>query len=311
MSGRELVALGTGAQLPTKERNHNAYLLRWDGEDFLFDPGEGAQRQLLLAGAAAGSIRHICITHFHGDHCLGLAGILQRISLENSSHPVNIYYPESGRIYFDHLCEAAIYKKNIQIVPHPVAASSTMIELIHTDAYTLKAHMLDHSVPTLGYRLEEPAHFNFLREKLDLEGIEGSIVGELRRRGRVRHEGRIIRLEDVAVKRGGNVFALVMDTRPCEGAVALARNADLLVMEATYTSEHRDLADVYFHSTAAGAAGTASAAGVLRLALTHFSQRYPNAEGHLKEARQIFGNVIALEDLDRVEIPRRKVAADS
>jgi len=306
MSGREFIALGTSSQVPTRERSHNAYLLRWDGEDFLLDPGEGTQRQLTLAGVAAGSVRHICITHFHGDHCLGLAGIEQRLSLEESGHPVHLYYPESGQTYVERLCAAAIYRRKAEIIRHPISeASDGMMELFRTEEYVLKAYSLNHSVPTVGFRLEELEGIRFIPEKLDSARITGPMVGELRRKGHIRTEGGIVYLEEVSVPRPGSVFAFVMDSRPCPGAVALAKDADLLVMEATYTSEHQELADLYLHSTAADAADTASKAGAHRLALTHFSQRYSNADQHLQDARRVFTNVIVLNDLDHIEIPRR------
>ena len=132
------------------------------------------------------------------------------------------------------------------------------------------------------------------------------MVGELQRKGHILSHDRMVRLEDVSVPRPGSVFAFVMDTRPCAGAVALAKEADLLLMEATYGSEHQELADLYLHSTAADAADTAVRAGARRLALTHFSQRYLNVEQHLKEAGRIFSNVIVLNDLDHVEIPRSR-----
>jgi ribonuclease Z len=114
-----------------------------------------------------------------------------------------------------------------------------------------------------------------------------------------------VNLKDVAMHRPGSVFAFVMDTRVCESAVALARDADLLVMEATYTSENQELADHYWHCTAADAARTAAMAGARRLAMTHFSQRNLESGQHLRDAREIFPNSIALNDLDRVDIPRR------
>ena len=92
MSDRELVILGTASQAPTRRRNHNGYLLLWDGEGLLFDPGEGTQRQMLFAGVTATRITHICITHFHGDHCLGLPGVLARMSLDRVAHPVDVLY---------------------------------------------------------------------------------------------------------------------------------------------------------------------------------------------------------------------------
>lgn len=306
MSGRELIALGTSSQVPTRERSHNAYLLRWDGEDFLLDPGEGAQRQLTLAGVGVSSIRHICITHFHGDHCLGLAGIAQRLSLEECLRPVHLYYPESGQVYIERLCDAAIYRGKAEIIRHPIRdASDGMIELFRTNKYVLNAHPLDHSVPTVGFRLEETEGVRFIPEKLDAAKVEGPMVGELQRKGHILSQDRIVRLEDVSVPRPGSIFAFVMDTRPCAGAIALAKDADLVLMEATYGSEHQELANLYLHSTAADAAGTAVRAGAHRLALTHFSQRYVNVEQHLQEAGRIFPNVVVLNDLDRVEIPRR------
>jgi ribonuclease Z len=307
MNSRELIALGTSSQVPTRERSHNAYLLRWDGVDFLLDPGEGAQRQLTLAGVATSSIQHICITHFHGDHCLGLAGIAQRLSLDQCDHEVHLYYPASGQPYIERLCSAAIYQPSVELVFHPIEhVECKMIELSRADRYSLKAYALDHTVPTMGFRIEESDDIRFLPEKLERAGVRGPEVGELRRQGWLRTPDGIVHLQDVSVRRPGNIFAFVMDTRPCTGAVALAKDADLLLMEATYTSAHQDLARLFFHSTAADAAGTALDAGAHRLALGHFSQRYPNTDQHLLDARGIFADVIALNDLDRIDILRRR-----
>ena len=100
MGARELVVLGTASQAPTRRRNHNGYLLRWDGEGLLFDPGEGTQRQMTHAGVASSAITRICLTHFHGDHCLGLPGVVQRLSLDRVPHPVHAHHPASGQVYF-------------------------------------------------------------------------------------------------------------------------------------------------------------------------------------------------------------------
>jgi ribonuclease Z len=311
MSRRELVALGTSSQVPTRERSHNAYLLRWDGESFLLDPGEGAQRQLTLANIPANTIHHICITHFHGDHCLGLPGILQRLSLDHCDHPVHVYYPESGRPYVERLCGAAIFKSEIELVHHPAKQlPGGMLPLYSTSEYALMSFPLEHSVPTVGFRLEEAERTRFLPDKLEKMGIRGPMVGQLQRQGRINSQERIVHLEEVTVAYRGSIFAFVMDTRPCQGAIELAKDADLLLMEATYTSEHRDLASLYFHSTAADAAKTAQDAGAKRLALGHFSQRYLNAGQHLTDAREIFPSVVALNDLDCVEIPRWRQPSD-
>lgn len=306
MSNRELVALGTSSQVPTRERSHNAYMLLWDGEGFLFDPGEGAQRQLVLANIPSGRIHHICITHFHGDHCLGLAGILQRLSLDQCRHSVHIHFPEGGQEYIHRMEKAAVFQAQVDLILHPVAIGrEQMVDLFSTETWTLKALSLEHSIPTLGYRLEESGRRRFVPELLDSRGIRGERVGELRRNGFIEGPDGVVRIEDVTVPQRGSIFAFVMDTRFCKHAVELARDADLLVMESTYTTEHQNWAGIFGHSSAVDAARTASEAGALRLALTHFSQRYPDTVQHLAEAGKLFPQVIALNDLDRVEIPRR------
>jgi ribonuclease Z len=306
MSNREVIALGTSSQVPTRERSHNAYLLLWDEEGFLFDPGEGAQRQMTLAGVSVSSVHHICITHFHGDHCLGLAGIVQRLSLDGCTHPVHLYYPTSGQPYVDRLCHSAIFHSQAELVYHPVDPTEDIIELGRSGDSGLTACSLAHSVPTIGFRVAEPPGTRFIPEKLQEAGIRGAAVGELKRRGSLQTESRLVRLEEVTVPRPGCSFAFVMDTQPCAGAVALASEADLLLMEATYTSEHRNLADLYRHSTASDAASVAQSATACKLALTHFSQRYSDTGQHLAEAQEIFSNVIILNDFDRVVIPRRR-----
>ena len=115
MSVRELVVLGTASQAPTRHRNHNGYLLRWDGEAILFDPGEGTQRQFTLAGVSAASVDRICITHFHGDHCLGLPGMIMRLSLDAGSLPVPVHYPASGQSHFERLRFATAGQEHVPV----------------------------------------------------------------------------------------------------------------------------------------------------------------------------------------------------
>src|SRR5207237_419577 len=119
MPAREFVVLGTASQAPTRHRNHNGYLLRWDAEGLLFDPGEGTQRQMLLAGVASSAITRICVTHFHGDHCLGLPGVLQRLSLDRVAHAVDVWYPAAGQVFYDRLRHCALYNDTVEVRPHP------------------------------------------------------------------------------------------------------------------------------------------------------------------------------------------------
>lgn len=303
MSVRELIALGTGSQVPSRYRNHNGYLLRWDDEGVLFDPGEGTQRQMIYASVAASAITRVCVTHFHGDHCLGLAGITQRLSLDDVKHPVHVYFPASGRKYFDRLRYASIYRERATMVPHPIEDAT---EVIDTPSFTISVAPLDHGVPTLGYRIDEPASRRMLPEKLAEVGVKGPAIGQLVREGSVEVDGRIVKLEDVSVPKPGQSVAFVMDTRPCPGALTLAKDVDMLVIESTYLHEDATLAHDHAHMTAVQAAEIGKDAGARRVVLTHFSQRYPSSEPFVAEASAIHPDVIAVEDGQRVPVPKRR-----
>ena len=120
MSPRELVVLGTASQAPTRRRNHNGYFLRWDDEGLLFDPGEGTQRQMLFAGVTASEISRICVTHFHGDHCLGLPGVLARMSLDRVRRAVEVYYPAQSQQVFWRLRHASLFRDALDLREQPV-----------------------------------------------------------------------------------------------------------------------------------------------------------------------------------------------
>ena len=303
MSPRELIVLGTASQVPTRHRNHNGYLLRWDGEGLLFDPGEGTQRQLLLAGVSVSSVTRLCLTHFHGDHCLGVPGIVQRLSLDGAAHPVPAYFPASGQEFFARLRHACIFHDLADVPEEPVAADGPVAT---GDFGVLEARALDHSVDAIGYRLIEPDGRRFVPELLARHGIAGAAVGELQRTGRVESLGRTVELSDVSEPRRGQRFAFVMDTRLCDGVYALADGADLLVIEATFLSEDTDLANHYGHLTARQAGRVAAECSVRRLVLTHFSQRYTDSRRFFDEAADAFdGDIIIAEDLARIPVPHR------
>ncbi|WP_171161691.1 ribonuclease Z [Streptomyces sp. I05A-00742] len=301
MSARELVVLGTASQVPTRHRNHNGYVLLWDGEGLLFDPGEGTQRQMLRAGVAAHDLNRICVTHFHGDHSLGLAGVIQRINLDRVPHPVTAHYPASGQRFFDRLRYATAYRETVRLVQEPVAGAARV--LATTPAYTLEARRLSHPVESYGYRLVEPDGRRMLPERLAEHGITGPDVGRLQREGSLGG----VALEDVSEVRRGQRFAFVMDTRLCDGVYALAEGCDLLVIESTFTDEDEALATDHGHLTAGQAARAAREAGVRHLVLTHFSQRYddPSVFEHQARAAGFDGELTVARDLTRVPVPKR------
>ncbi|BCJ44463.1 ribonuclease Z [Actinoplanes ianthinogenes] len=296
---RELIVLGTASQVPTRHRNHNGYLLRFDDEVILFDPGEGTQRQLLLAGLPVTPIKRICVTHFHGDHSLGLPGILQRISLDRVPHPVSVHYPAGGQEFYDRLRHATSYWDNADIVPSPVGAAF----VAETSAGRLTALPLRHSIETYGYRLTEPDSRRMVPELLSAHGISGPAVGELQRTG---HAGPVT-LEQVSTVRPGQSMAFVMDTGLCDNVYTLAQGVDMLVIESTFLAEDAGMAAQVGHLTAGQAAAVARECGVRQLVLTHFSQRYQDSSRFLEEARKEFdGPITIAEDLLRVPFPARR-----
>ncbi|TSB21628.1 ribonuclease Z [Streptomyces benahoarensis] len=301
MSVRELVVLGTASQVPTRHRNHNGYLLRWDGEGLLFDPGEGTQRQMLRAGVAAHDLNRLCVTHFHGDHSLGLAGVIQRINLDRVPHPVTAHYPASGQRFFDRLRYSTAYRETVRLTEQPVAADGV---LATTPAYTLEARLLSHPVESFGYRLVEPDARRMLPDRLAAHGIAGPDVGRLQRVGELRG----VRLDEVSEVRRGQRFAFVMDTRLCDGVDALSEGADLLVIESTFLDEDVQLATEHGHLTAGQAAKVAAGAGVRHLVLTHFSQRYSDPAVFERQAREagFTGELTVARDLMRVAVPKRR-----
>jgi ribonuclease Z len=296
-----LVVLGTASQVPTRHRNHNGYLLRWDGEGLLFDPGEGTQRQMLRAGVAAHDLNRLCVTHFHGDHSLGLAGVIQRINLDQVPHQVTAHYPASGQRFFDRLRYATAYRETVRLTESPITEDGVVAA---TRDYVLETRRLSHPVESFGYRLTEPDGRRMLPARLAAHGIKGPDVGRIQREGILNG----VALDEVSEVRRGQRFAFVMDTRLCEGAFALAEGCDMLVIESTFLDEDEQLAVDHGHLTAGQAARVARESGVRHLVLTHFSQRYAEPEEFERQARAAGyeGELTVAYDLMRVPVPKRR-----
>lgn len=294
MNQRDLVILGCSSQQHTRARNQGAYLVRWNEEGLLFDPGEGTQRQFIHANVAPTHVSRIFISHFHGDHCLGLGSMLMRLNLDKVPHPIHCYYPASGRIYFERLRFGTIYHQTIHVIEHPIFEEG----IVHEDEhFRIEARFLEHGVDNLGWRITEPDTRKFDKAKLDAHGVIGPLVRELESKGALRINGKMVVLDDVSHVRRGDVVAVTIDTLPCQPAIDLAQGAKLLLCESTYLESHRHLAEKHFHLTAKQAAEIAKKAGVELLVLTHFSARYQDLEEFGKEARVVFPNTLIAEDL--------------
>jgi ribonuclease Z len=303
MTLKDLTILGCSSQQPTRRRNHGAYLVRWNEEGLLFDPGEGTQRQFIFANIAPTCVTRIFVSHFHGDHCLGLGSMLMRLNLDKVTHPIHCYYPASGKRYFDRLRYGTIYHEQIQVIEHPVHGAGTIHE---DDTFRIEAYALDHGVENFAYRVVEKDVRRFEKEKLQLAGVVGPLVRELEAKGSLIINDKKVLVDDVSYFQKGEVFAIVIDTIPCPGALQAAKDATILLCESTYLKEHAHLAKEYLHMTAEEAAQIAKQAGVRLLVLTHFSARYQDLEGFAKEACSIFPSTIIADDLKVIPFPKKQ-----
>lgn len=302
MSVRDIIILGSSSQQPTRFRNHGAYLVRWNDEGLLFDPGEGTQRQFIFANVAPPVISRIFVSHFHGDHCLGLGSMLMRLNLDKINHPVHCYYPASGKKYFDRLRYGTSYHETITVIEHPVSEPG----LVQDDGkFRIEAVFLDHGIDNIGWRITEPDTRKFDHNKLESFQIRGSHVRELIDNGTFKApDGRIVNIEDVSWIRPGDSIAVVIDTRYCQNAIDISRNARVLLCESTYQQEHEQLAYEHFHLTSKQAATIAKQAGAHQLILTHFSARYLNLRDMEAEAKSVFPNTYMAEDFKVFPFPK-------
>jgi ribonuclease Z len=300
MSVRDLTILGCSSQQPTRYRNHGAYLVRWNGEGFLFDPGEGTQRQFIFANISPPTVTRIFISHFHGDHCLGLGSMIMRLNLDKINHPIHCYYPASGKKYFDRLRYGTIYHENINVIEHPVSAEG----IVHDDGnFSIEAAFLEHGIDNIGWRITESDRRKYSKEKLQASNIHGPMVRQIEQEGHLIVEGERIDLNDVSWIRKGDALAVVIDTRLCQKAVDISQGAKFLICESTYLDRDKNLAYKHYHLTAKEAATIAHDAGAHTLILTHFSARYLNTEEFEEESRAIFPNTIIAEDFKKIPFP--------
>ena len=299
-----VIFLGTSGSTPTPQRSLPAIAIRRKGEIILFDCGEGVQRQMIMAKLSFHRKMKIFITHMHGDHVLGLPGLIQTMSLFDRQRKLEVYGPKGLKEFIDVIQKTVQYTLTFPIEIHEIAKAGTICE---EDEYTVFAVEVDHVIPSFAFALiEKPRPGKFYPEKAKKLGIpEGPLWSRLQRGYSVTlPDGRTIRpSEVVGPPRPGRKIVYSGDTRPCMNLVRLAENADLLIHDATLDDELAEKAYEDGHSTPSQAAEIARKAGVDRLVLTHISARYKSAEKLLEQAKKVFPNVFVAEDFMKIEIP--------
>ncbi len=286
----KLVVLGSSAAVPSTERGLSAIGLRYEGDVYLFDCGEGTQRQMMKYGLSFFKVKAIFITHTHADHIVGVAGLAQTLDLSGRTEPLPIFCPAGQERDIEALLSISKYSYQIEV--RGIGEG----EILKGKGFSVSAFPVAHSRPSLGYVFETGPRRNFDEEKCEKLGIKGKMFGELEEKGEAVVKGKKIRYQDVTTEKPGIKVAYTGDCAPGESTVLAAKGADLLIHEATYGSDHEKEAFENKHSTAAQAAAIAKKAGVKRLLLTHISGRYKETAQLEKEAREIFPDSDAAED---------------
>jgi ribonuclease Z len=300
-----LTFLGTSAARPTVERNVSGIALMREGETLLIECGEGTQRQMMRYGVSF-ALSEVFFTHFHADHFLGVIGLVRTLGLQGRVEPMTLYGPRGGK----KVLQAAL-ELGVERVPFPVEIKELRAgDVIERDGYGIHVVATEHGGGggSVGYALREKQRLGrFDPEKARALGIpEGPLWGKI-------HKGEAVALADgrmvepaelVGPPRAGRTVVITGDTRPCASVVDAAHGADLLVHEATFGDEEQDRAKETGHSTAREAAQVALAAGVKRLVLSHVSARYSlSADILVKEAGEVFSNVMVAKDGSEVDVP--------
>ena len=294
----EIVFLGTSSMVPTKERNQSGVFLRYGTHGLLFDCGEGIQRQFKVAGLKITSVTKVIITHWHGDHVLGLPGLVQTLSAVDSQKSLEIYGPKGTKERIEHLFKAFVFDKDIDLKVVEVSEG----KFFDSGEFTLEALPMEHGIETLGYSFVEKDRRRVIQKKLDALKISGPLVGRLQIGETISIGGKTIRPEDVSVIEKGKKIAYITDTKLNENCFTLAHGADILICESTYGSKLEGKGEEYNHMTASHAAQIASRAGVGRLYLTHFSARYKDISELEEEARESFPETVAASDFLKIKV---------
>jgi len=295
----EITFLGTGSGPPTKARNHSAIYMHYDKDNFLFDCGEGTQRQMIIAkGISFMKIDHVFITHWHADHWIGLIGLLYTMNLEGRKRSLHIHGPDAERFIGD-ILDLDYWGTGFRVIPKNVPFEGNReTKIYESKNFEITSVPTKHTVPSVAYAFRERDKVNVdIRKAEKLFGLrQGRLVGKLKEKGSIEFKGKKVTLKDVGYKKPGIKTVYSGDTEPCENLVKISKDADLLIHDSTFFEVMEDR----MHSGAKEAAKIAKKANVKNLILTHFSRRYTSLKELEEEARKVFRNSFAAKDFMRV-----------
>lgn len=294
-----LTFLGTSYAIPTAKRNHTAILLNYKGENILVDCGEGTQRQFRKARLNPCKITRILITHLHGDHVLGLVGLLETLSLNEYKKTLFIYGPKGIKIFFKNLQKTFRFKTKYKIKIEEVDG-----KFLETDEFYIESKKMIHGVPCNAYSFVKKGQIRIDRKKLEKTNLpSSSLLQKLKQGKNIFYKGKKYLAKNLTFVENGKKVTFVLDTAMNKNTLVLSKASDLLICESTFHSESEDRARETKHLTAEQAAKIAKESKSKKLLLTHISQRYEkDLDKLLKDAKKVFKNSQIVKDLDTFEI---------
>jgi ribonuclease Z len=306
MTQLRIIFLGTGGSWPTVKRNVSSIAVKRGSEIILFDCGEGTQRQFQQSNLSYMQISKIFITHFHGDHFLGIPGLIQTMQLNDREKPLHIYGPSGIVELTEQLLTLGYFRPSYQIITHEIANGAEN----KFDGYSISAVKVPHNVPALAYRLSEFQRAGkFNKSKALKMGIpEGPLFSKIQK-------GQTITLPNgknitpdmiLGPSRKGRTIVISGDTKPCDQMIGFSQEADILIHEGTFDTQLQDIAEDYGHTTATQAAEIAKEAKVEKLFLVHISPRYLDYHVLEEEARQVFPHSYVPKDFQEIEVKLKK-----
>ena len=296
---KKIIFLGTSSIYPSKERNHPSVYLQFRDEKILFDCGEGTQRQLAFAGILPTRITKIFLTHWHGDHALGMGGLLQSMGMSQRTKDLHIYGPKGTRENIKALNKIFGFEEQFKIYVEEVQDEIAY----ENNFFKVESMKVKHRIPCLAYSFIEKDTRKMNMDFLEKYGLkQNKVLGKLQKGEDIEWKGETIKAKDATTLTKGAKITYITDTCYFKKLEDFARDSDLLICEATYASDNEDKANSYTHMTAKNVGLLAKNANVKQLIVTHFSHRYKKPTKIVKEIKETFKKVKAAEDFMEILI---------
>lgn len=297
----KLIFLGTSDAIPDANRNHTAVLLIHEGEQILVDCGEGTQRQFRKAGLNPLKVTRLLITHWHGDHVLGIPGLLQTLAFSDYHKTLYIYGPKGTKKYVQEIIKSFVFVNKFSIKIEEIDKEGIFFE---TDDFYLESKKLFHGPPCNAYSFVKKGNLRIDKDKLKkFKILEGIHLSKLKQGKNITYNGKKYSAKNLTYRDNDKKISFVFDTSYNKNIISFVKNSNLLVSEATFSQEDTEKARDHRHLTSTQAAEIAKKSNSEKLIITHLSQRYSkNPEKVLSETKKIFKNSHLAKDLETFEI---------